>query len=84
MFYKLENDEFEKIKEVEKITYSDYEVVGNFIPVESLLYALIDMLGEYHNKEEELEDLKQNIEDNYKPRYDNKYQEYGLSERDFL
>lgn len=84
MFYKLDNDEYEKIREIERITYSDYEIVGNFIPVDSLINALIDMLGEYHNKEEELEDLKQDIEDNYKPRYDNKYQEYGLSERDFL
>ena len=82
MYYKLDNDEFERIKEIEKITFSDFELVGNFIPVESMMAALEDMLVEYHNKEEELEDLQENIKDNYKPISNTEM--YGVSDRDFM
>lgn len=84
MYYKLENNEFERIKEVEKITFSDYELVGDFIPVESMICAIEDLLVEYQRKGEELKDLQQDIENNYELKQENPYIDLGLSERDFL
>lgn len=81
MYYKLDNDEFERIKEVEKMTTSDYELVGNFIPVESMMATIEDLLVEIHNLEEERKEREQQIEDNYKPI--SYAEQVGYNERDF-
>lgn len=84
MYLELLESEYEKIKEISKITLTDYELKGNLIPVDSLVSALEDMLVEYHNKEYEIEELKQDIEDNYELKKVDPYTEYGVSESDFL
>ena len=65
MYWELSDKDLEKIKKISDITGTDYELKGNLVPVDSLIYALLDMLTEYTNKQEEIEDLKQDIEDNY-------------------
>lgn len=67
MFYKLNDDELKKINEASEKTYSDYELVGDFIPVENLMAAIEDLLVEVGRLEEKYKDLEQNLEDNYKP-----------------
>ena len=84
MYWDLTNEDLEKIKEISEVTGVDYELKGNLVPVDSLIYALKDMLYEYHNKEEELEDLHQDIEDNYVLRRIDPYEEYGVSRNDFF
>lgn len=82
MYYKLENDELEKINRASKMTGSDYEIKGNFIPIESMMAAIEDLLIEIDRLEEERKDREQEIEDNYKPY--TKEEMYGVSNRDFL
>lgn len=82
MFYKLENDELEKINRVSKISFTDYELKGNFIPVESMMAAIEDLLIEIDRLEKEKKDREQEIEDNYKPY--SKEEMYGVSDRDFI
>jgi hypothetical protein len=84
MYWDLTNEDLEKIKEISEVTGVDYELKGNLVPVDSLIYALKDMLYEYHNKQEEIDDLKQEIEDNYEPRKIDPYEEYGVSRNDFF
>lgn len=84
MYYKLENDELEKIKQVEKLTCTDYDLVGDFIPGDSLMSAIEDLLVEIHNLQEKVTDLENDIENNYKLKNINPYDEYGVNERDFL
>lgn len=84
MYWDLTNEDLEKIKEISEVTGVDYELKGNLVPVDSLIYALKDMLYEYHNKQEEIDDLKQEIEDNYEPRRIDPYEEYGVSRKDFF
>jgi hypothetical protein len=82
--YELNDTELRRIEEISSITGSDYEIKGNFIPVESLLAAAEDMLMEYGVLEEKLKDLQQEISENYELKQVNPYIEYGVSEHDFL
>lgn len=54
------NEELEK--KVVEITGVDYTGDLQLYDIETLIE---DLIYEYHKKEEELEDLEQNIEDNY-------------------
>lgn len=56
VFYKMSEKENEMMKEITEITMTDYEIKGDFIPVNSLMSALYEMLYAYHKKEEELEE----------------------------
>lgn len=83
MYYKLDNDELEKINRVSNITFTDYELKGNFISVESMMSAIEDLLIEIDKLEEAKKDMQQDIENNYELKNVNPYEEYGISERDF-
>lgn len=82
MYRKLENEELERINRVSKITCTDYDLKGNFIPVDSLLAAVEDLLIEVDRLEEKYKEFEQEVEDNYKPY--TKEEMYGVSERDFI
>lgn len=84
MYWKLTNEDLEKLNKIADITGVDYELKNNLVPVDSLIYALKDMLYEYHKKEDELADLKQDLEDNYEPKKIDPYEEYGVSRYDFF
>lgn len=83
MYYKLAEDELKKINEASEKTYSDYELVGDFIPVEKMMAAIEDLLIELDNKEEKIKELERDRDENYTLRDINPYTEYGISERDF-
>lgn len=65
MYYKLNIDEFEKIKKVEKLMSSDYELLGDLIQVDYLVCVIKDLIYELDKTKEEFEDLKKDMEDNY-------------------
>lgn len=81
MYRKLNNDELETIKRVSKITFADYEVKDDFIPVDSLLVAIEDLLIEIGRLEEKYNDFEQEVADNYKPY--TKEEMYGVRNEDF-
>lgn len=66
MYIEVSNKEMERFKEISDITVTDYEFKGNFVPVVSLLTMIDDLLIELHEREEQIEDIKQDIQDNYK------------------
>jgi hypothetical protein len=82
--YKLNDNEVAIIKDISKITFTDYKIEGNLIEVDTLIGAIEDLLTEYHRKEEELEDLHNEISENYELKRVNPYEEYGVSEKEFL
>lgn len=84
MYYKLSSSEYNALKKVEDITCSDYEIVGNFIPVDMLIGVIEDLLVEIDRLEEEKKDREQDIENNYELKETNFYEEYGISEEDFF
>lgn len=82
MYYKLDDNELERINRVCELTFTDYELLGNFIPVEMLMAAIEDLLIEVDRLEEKYKDFEQEVEDNYKPY--TKEELYGVSDRDFI
>lgn len=53
------------LEKIEKNLGIDYELKGNFMPSEKVFSLLEDLLCEIESKQETIDDLKQNIEDNY-------------------
>lgn len=70
--------EFEEeiYKKVENITNTNYYPEGDMVPVDSLPVMIEDLLYEYEILKEELEDLKQDLKENYKPVSDHPNWEY--------
>jgi hypothetical protein len=54
----------------------------DILSIEDLLVVLEELYADKERLEEELEDLKQDVRDNYKPI--SPYEMYGVSERDFI
>lgn len=67
MYYKLNDDELERMFKASKITMTDYELIGNFAPVENLMAAIEDLLIELDKAEEKYKDLEEQLKENYKP-----------------
>lgn len=84
MYYKLNNEELKLYNKVVGYTCTDYELTGNFIPVESLFAMISDLLCEIHNIEEKFTDYANEVDANYILKQSDPYLEYGVSERDFL
>ena len=56
----------EKLKDkIEKITSTDYDFKGNFLPSESITSIFEVLIYEIDRLEEKYEDLEQDMEDNY-------------------
>lgn len=70
---KINENVFDIINKVHEITLTDYEIkwfdaenIDGYIEPEILLNIIQDLICEIEHKEEEIEDIKQDIEDNYK------------------
>ena len=71
MFYeKLDKEELEIIKNISKLTMTDYEIIGDFIPVDSWKNLAEDLLYEFDKLQEEFDDYKEFVKDNYKQKTD--------------
>lgn len=82
MRIEITDEYFLKILErAEKITSTDYERKGNFIPLDSLLCMIRDLEEEIDYLEEKIEDTEDYYHDNYRPIPAS--QMYGVSESDF-
>ena len=84
-------DNYEILEKASDITLVDYgikwfdaENYEGYIDSEGLLSMIEDLTVEYHRKEEEIEELKQDIEDNYEPKKIDPYDYYGVSRNDFF
>lgn len=84
MYTMLEGLDLERMKKVSEITGVDYEITGKFVPVDSLSAALFDLLCEYNNKVDELEEVKCDLNENYTLKRIDEYDMYGVSRNDFV
>ena len=67
MMYKLTDEEVKRIEKVSEITITDYEVKDNLINVDNLIVMVEDLLVAYHQMEEELGDLEEQMMTCYRP-----------------
>lgn len=61
MYYKLDEKEQEYIKQASDRTITNYEIEGDFIPVDALMSCIEDLLSEVDYLEERVEDLKEEM-----------------------
>ena len=77
VFDKKDKKVLERVSNITEVDYLSSE------DVKDLINALKDMIRVYELKENELEDLERNINENYEPKIVDLYEYYGVSERDF-
>ena len=59
MYQKLTSEECEKIKIIEKITKTNYEMSGEFIPSDSFMPIINDLFVELEKKSQKIEELRE-------------------------
>lgn len=64
MYLELKQDLIDKIEE---ITCTDYERKGDYIPAENIENMIKDLLCEIDRLSEKIEDMENDIRDNYRP-----------------
>lgn len=64
MYLELKQDLIDKIEE---ITCTDYERKGDYIPAENIENMIKDLLYEIDRLNEKIEDMENDIRDNYRP-----------------
>lgn len=83
MFYYLLNEKELKIfKEIEEETNTSYEIENNLLPLENVMGIVEDLLSEINSLNEKLEDLENDVRENYRPIP--VAEQYGISDEDFI
>ena len=67
IYVEVEENERMLFNEISELTMTNYELKENSIPIDSLIPMIKDIMVEYHSLQEQLEDLKRDMEDNYRP-----------------
>lgn len=83
MYYKVTDDELKTLERAANFTGGDYEIMGNFVPVNKMLNMVEDLLIELGKSDEKIRDMEQDIENNFEPKNIDPYEELGLSRGDF-
>ena len=83
MYYKLDEYDIKTLKEVEKKLNTKFENNNNLISVEELLCIIEDLMGEIDHWKDEYEDLSTYADEYCIDTY-NPYDEYGISQSDFI
>lgn len=65
MYIEIDEELLRKIASITRFTYKDK---GNFISYENVIAIIEDLIAEYDVLQEEYDDFKQNVEDNYEKR----------------
>lgn len=66
-YYKMDEKQVELMGRIINKTSTDYELHGEFIPIESLWSIIEDLYGEIEHLEENIEDIEKDRDDNYRP-----------------
>ena len=87
---KVDESNYDLFQRVSKATGTDYDIkwfdaedIDGYIDADNVLAMLEDLLYELGSAQEMIDDIKNDVEENYQPIPFNPYDEYGVSERDF-
>ena len=82
IYYELDEEDKKILEKVQKITVTDYEEKGEYIPVENFICIIEDLLMEIDSLQEKYDDLVEDMEQNYRPI--SLREQVGISDIDFL
>lgn len=85
MLIELEEKLYKRILEIGCSDYGDTLQKDDkvYVNIDSVYTMLQDLVGEYDNKEEEYNDLKEDMDNNYELKIEDLYDTYGVSRNDF-
>lgn len=84
MKYKLDEYYIKMIKEASDITRENYEIVDDFIDIEELFGVIETLIYTANDWKEKYQDLETDLEENYELKPFDPYEEYGISQSDFI
>lgn len=84
MLHIMNEDELKLMKEVEKITDTDFELKSGKISTDYLFEAIKYLTWKIEDLEDHILDIEEDMAENYEPVYTNPYDEIGMSEEDFM
>lgn len=67
VYYRMNDNERAIMNKITELTGVNYELHGEFVPVESLMSAVSDLLYEIDTVQEKYDDIKNDLENNYRP-----------------
>lgn len=87
---KIDESNYETIKKAESITLGDYDIywkdaenIDGYILPENMFVMIQDLICEVESLQELIQDMKEDIAENYERKPFDPYEEYGISEKDF-
>lgn len=85
MLVELEEKLYKRITEIGCSDYGDTLQKDDkvYVNIDGIYAMIQDLVDEYDNKEEEYNDLKEDIDNNYELKREDVYDEYGVSRNDF-
>lgn len=86
---RVDESNYETLEKASKITVTDYDIkwfdaenIDGYIDNDSIISMIEDLICEVGRLEERIDDLEQDIEDNYKPIPI--AEQLGISDKDFM
>lgn len=86
---KIDESNYEILEKASKMTGTDYEIrwfdaenIDGYIEIETLINIIEDLICEVDRLQEEIEDIEQDKQDNYRPIP--VAEQVGISDRDFI
>ena len=67
IYYELDEKEKRVIDRASDLTFTDYQLRGNDIEIETFITIIEDLICEVEHQKEKYEDLEQDLRDNYEP-----------------
>lgn len=67
MYYKLSEADKKWYEHAKELTCTNYEPIGDFLEVDALWSMIQDLICEVESKNDEIDRLNQDIQDNYQP-----------------
>lgn len=81
-YYLLDEKELKIFKEIEEKKITNYEIENNLLPLENVMGIVEDLLSEINSLGEKLEDLENDVRENYRPIPVS--EQHGISDEDFI
>lgn len=84
MYVKLDEYDMKMLKEASELANEKYKIEGDFIEVEELFGVIETLMYAVDDWKFKYEELENDLEENYELKSFDPYDEYGISQSDFI